>query len=57
MQFLLVLNEGAFYVRYPQSGSKSGWSEWSKADRSRMLEHLESGWDYRTVSNLRDADF
>lgn len=44
------INTCKWYIRVPQLGSKSGWSDWCEIPRSEALIHIEAGWIYEPVS-------
>ncbi len=49
MQFRLCLGIAEWEVRYTQSGSPSGWSEWTPLDRQEALRFIEKGWSFETI--------
>ena len=49
MQFRLHLGTVEWEARYTQSGSPSGWSEWTPLDRQEALRFIEQGWSFETI--------
>ena len=49
MQFRLHTNTRKWEARYTQSGSPSGWSEWTSLDRQQALQLIEKGWSFETI--------
>lgn len=53
MEFRLVLAGKVWQARYVQSGSPTGWSEWSYMDRQDALHRIERGFTFTTI----DVDY
>ena len=49
MQIQLILSSKTWQARYPQAGSKTGWSEWGPMDRMEALRFVELGWSIQYV--------
>ncbi len=52
MQIRLLLTSRRWQARYPQAGSKNGWSAWQDIDRSEALNFIELGWDFERFVDM-----
>lgn len=51
MQIKLEINTRRWFMRFPQAGAKSGWSDWVSMTRYEALNFIEMGWEYETDHN------